>query len=320
VQIKADIFVKFKTKTKTIWNIHCGNDPQSLTAYSKNSKRRTMLSHFPTCIDLTLSENKEDLMMGEQATTIRVLLKNTVTLSCPSTPTTTEVRAAIPDAAVTDKKPSATSIHNIGPAKKKKRTVKDIFERNEGEQATPSPSSAFKRAKFENENAPKRTLAKTGPGRSVSISPATTGAVSRDGESDHESESEMPHTNTNNAKKVHDDDEELEMLGTVGQNALLDFPHSRENCAVHKFNVAISSIQKEKSHHCDNTSHMNPNSNHKFCTNCYCYVCNELASRCKSWKEHCGASHSEASWRRERSSAKKWYGTGDNSTNSKSSP
>ena len=48
-----------------------------------------------------------------------------------------------------------------------------------------------------------------------------------------------------------DDDAELTIVATKGQNALADFPHSRENCVTHPF-----SGDKQK-----------------HCSNCYCYVC-----------------------------------------------
>ena len=47
-----------------------------------------------------------------------------------------------------------------------------------------------------------------------------------------------------------DEDDELEIVGTKGQNALVDFPHSRENCLQHPFGG-------EKKLHC---------------SNCFCYV------------------------------------------------
>ena len=80
-------------------------------------------------------------------------------------------------------------------------------------------------------------------------------------------------------------EEELTIVATKGQNALMDFPHSRENCATHPFATSVN-----KAVHC---------------SNCYCYVCDVLASECVVWSLHCYASHNERKWRSERESAKR---------------
>ena len=55
----------------------------------------------------------------------------------------------------------------------------------------------------------------------------------------------MPHKHGN---KDEDDNEEIELVGHTGHNALSDFPHSRENCVQHVFQLDPQ----------------------KFCPNCYC--------------------------------------------------
>ena len=80
-----------------------------------------------------------------------------------------------------------------------------------------------------------------------------------------------------------DEDEELVIVATKGQNALADFPHSRENCVTHSFGG-------DKKLHCEN---------------CYCYVCDAPAKDCNVWGTHCAATHTEPSWRAERERAKR---------------
>jgi hypothetical protein len=60
-------------------------------------------------------------------------------------------------------------------------------------------------------------------------------------------------------------DDEIELLGSNGDNALVDFPHAREDCAVWPFQV-------------------NPN---RFCPNCFCWVCEVRADDCNQWSKHC---------------------------------
>ena len=71
------------------------------------------------------------------------------------------------------------------------------------------------------------------------------------------------------------------LVGQLGQNinALSDFPHARENCGVYKFQSG-QEIQR--------------------CVNCYCYVCDAIASSCMSWTRHCQATHTKQEWRKER--------------------
>ena len=56
-----------------------------------------------------------------------------------------------------------------------------------------------------------------------------------------------------NAKKkdgADDSDDELEIVGTKGVSALIDFPHSRENCLTHRFRSSGSGSTDKNIEHC----------------------------------------------------------------------
>ena len=72
-----------------------------------------------------------------------------------------------------------------------------------------------------------------------------------------------------------DGDDEVQITGRKGELALIDFPHSRENCSVKKFV---------------------PGNEHHTCPNCYCYVCDIPASKCTEWQSHCKATHTSPHW------------------------
>jgi len=76
-----------------------------------------------------------------------------------------------------------------------------------------------------------------------------------------------------------EEEDEVEHTGSTGYNALSDFPHARENCAVYKF-LPGTEFQK--------------------CPNCYCYVCDFPASKCDQWDCHCVATHTSVVWRQRR--------------------
>jgi hypothetical protein len=80
-----------------------------------------------------------------------------------------------------------------------------------------------------------------------------------------------------------DDDEDVVFEGRSGDLALADFPHARENCAVHPF-------AKDPS---------------RKCPNCFCYVCDQAASECPRWEEHCRATHTVPAWRQAREAWRK---------------
>lgn len=79
------------------------------------------------------------------------------------------------------------------------------------------------------------------------------------------------------------EDEDVAIIGATGPNALADFPHSRENCVTNP-------------HARDPASH---------CPNCYCYVCDILASSCPAWQTHCHATHGSSKWRKMREDVRK---------------
>lgn len=63
-----------------------------------------------------------------------------------------------------------------------------------------------------------------------------------------------------------------------GDNALADYPHSRADCVVFPF------VRDPK----------------KKCSNCFCFVCDIVATECVEWSRHCKASYSSSNWQRER--------------------
>jgi superfamily II DNA or RNA helicase len=78
-----------------------------------------------------------------------------------------------------------------------------------------------------------------------------------------------------------DDDDEIQFAGATGKNALADFPHARENCVVARIEVNALT----------------------HCANCFCYVCDVLASACTTWAQHCHARHGNPHWKRLRQEA-----------------
>ncbi len=73
-------------------------------------------------------------------------------------------------------------------------------------------------------------------------------------------------------------DPEVQCVGATGMNALTDFPHAREHCLVHPFQVDAN----------------------LFCVNCFCYVCDKPVSECQEWDNHCHATNANPKWRQER--------------------
>jgi len=86
-----------------------------------------------------------------------------------------------------------------------------------------------------------------------------------------------------------DDDDEAQVVGSRGQFALVDFPHSRENCATHPF---VKGKMEAK------------------CVNCFCFVCDAAASSCPDWKIHCKATHKIDGWQKARADWKRLIGDG----------
>jgi hypothetical protein len=76
---------------------------------------------------------------------------------------------------------------------------------------------------------------------------------------------------------------DVEVVGTTGENALEDYPHPREHCVLHVFNV---------------------NNAVRHCPNCFCFVCEDRATSCKQWPRHCRATGKWKQWRDERTLSK----------------
>ena len=113
------------------------------------------------------------------------------------------------------------------------------------------------------------------------------------------------------------DDEELELLGFTGQNALSEFPHSRENCV--NFIFASTRHEQHCTHCVSNTNDKKKESEAKrnqgvvsfsllrlFLRLQYCMVCDVPASECKLWNNnHCHAVFGDPAWRKAREQAKR---------------
>ena len=67
-----------------------------------------------------------------------------------------------------------------------------------------------------------------------------------------------------------DEEEELEIVGTHNEQRL---PHNRQNCLDYRFCASNSNASKGNSQ----------SDNSRFCTLCYCYVCDKPASECDNW-------------------------------------
>jgi hypothetical protein len=77
-----------------------------------------------------------------------------------------------------------------------------------------------------------------------------------------------------------DDDVDIRIIGSTGNNALADFAHSREDCVIYPFSSKDPKV---------------------CCPKCYCYVCDIKASDCTKWDIHCQAKRNEIKWTRQRS-------------------
>ena len=80
-----------------------------------------------------------------------------------------------------------------------------------------------------------------------------------------------------------DEDDEIIVVGKkTGVQANVDYPHNRFSCGVYPF----GSFDKRT-----------------FCDKCYCYVCDDVASKCTQWNYHCAAIDKINKWRSERAKA-----------------
>lgn len=80
-------------------------------------------------------------------------------------------------------------------------------------------------------------------------------------------------------------DNDLEIIGTTGQNALEDFPHARQDCVIFPMKNKANVI--------------------KYCKNCYCYICDINASDCTEWDSHCHAKKGDYRWEMKRKQARR---------------
>ena len=69
-------------------------------------------------------------------------------------------------------------------------------------------------------------------------------------------------------------DSDVEMVGAPP--AITNYPHARFNCLVHPFKRESSKADKIRT-----------------CDNCYCFVCDILASDCPAWSHHCCAENTK---------------------------
>ena len=68
-------------------------------------------------------------------------------------------------------------------------------------------------------------------------------------------------------------DDEVEITAAKGDDTLRNAPHSRFDCVVHPVDKDNMTEATCKVH----------------CPHCFCYVCDEPASKCKQWAAHCVA-------------------------------
>jgi hypothetical protein len=85
-----------------------------------------------------------------------------------------------------------------------------------------------------------------------------------------------------------DDDDVITFVGGNLQG-LGDMPHQRESCSQYQF--IRSGMGSDKI-------------NSRFCSFCYCYICEIPASKCLEWNNHCQATYKLDSYRRENKSRK----------------
>lgn len=80
-----------------------------------------------------------------------------------------------------------------------------------------------------------------------------------------------------------DSDDEIAIVGTKNH---VDLVHMRQHCVEFPFRTGSN------------------HGNSRFCTGCFCYVCDVKAVECPSWVEHCHATDADATWKHKRAVAK----------------
>ena len=75
-------------------------------------------------------------------------------------------------------------------------------------------------------------------------------------------------------------------------------PHAREDCTTHPFNREPG--QYSRTRHGTSLSNYQKQSNETICDDCYCYVCDVVASECSQWPYHSNATTKCTHWRNDR--------------------
>ncbi|KAJ8609823.1 hypothetical protein CTAYLR_008121 [Chrysophaeum taylorii] len=84
-----------------------------------------------------------------------------------------------------------------------------------------------------------------------------------------------------------EDEDEVEVVGTTGENAITDYPHPRECCVIKPFKAGDVAMCRET------------------CPKCCCYACDAPASECRAWETHCVATRKSPRWVAERERIKR---------------
>jgi len=102
------------------------------------------------------------------------------------------------------------------------------------------------------------------------------------------------------------DDDELQLVGSTGDNALADFPHARENCVLFPFPAVgggDGAAARGGGQRPFGTAEQVAAAS-KRCPNCYCFVCDVPASECRKWwtatsqrPPHCLATYQSKYWK-----------------------
>ncbi len=80
-----------------------------------------------------------------------------------------------------------------------------------------------------------------------------------------------------------DEDADLIVVSKkTGVRANVDYPHNRFSCGIYPWGTSDK---------------------RQYCEKCYCYVCDDVASKCAQWNYHCSATDKVVKWRSERARA-----------------